>query len=198
MPSPYFKEAVPQYLVILEEAVVAPWAGKRIICIGDYADDLPEDFLTDREKAMIPNNLLYRYADRFTRPSPTSETNVGYCLRAYMYLMGSNLSTGMKKELKSMCFTPLIDPVLRNLTTKEYVRSTAVPSDINFGHILLLKICWTSDPSMSLGYRGDEDFHRGAWAGHRFDIASPEWVDSTWKDVSDAVVPKVAAIFRAG
>ncbi|KZV79620.1 hypothetical protein EXIGLDRAFT_846375 [Exidia glandulosa HHB12029] len=102
--------------------------------------------------------------------------------------------------------THLADTVLRNLTTKEYVRGEAFAQSLadaeaedwdirwDFGDLLAMRICWSYDPSASLAY--DRGITRGRWAGHRFDIvlkdALPHDADGNvlpeWTDVSDAIL----------
>ncbi|KZV84190.1 hypothetical protein EXIGLDRAFT_842415 [Exidia glandulosa HHB12029] len=100
----------------------------------------------------------------------------------------------------------LEDMVLRNLTTKEYVRGESFAQsladaeaenwfiDWDIGDILALRICWSSDSSAALSY--DRGITRGQWAGHRFDIVSkdalPHDADGNvlpeWTDVSDEIM----------
>ncbi|TWU73583.1 hypothetical protein ED733_004788 [Metarhizium rileyi] len=94
--------------------------------------------------------------------------------------------------------------ILRNLTTKEFVRSEAValkPQYIHgpnidvlgFGDVLLHRILW-SRPSGS-----SPDMYRGVWAGHRFDIvALAQHEDCTnkreWRDASHEIAQEIATI----
>ncbi|KAJ2878250.1 hypothetical protein FB639_003450, partial [Coemansia asiatica] len=85
--------------------------------------------------------------------------------------------------------------VLLNMTTNEYVRASDIPNkyDLNFGHIVILQACWSSDPSMSIHY--DKEIHRGPWAGHCFKITTIDNLDKDAKDVSTEVVSKVVDVF---
>ena len=41
---------------------------------------------------------------------------------------------------------------------------------LDFGEVVLARICWSSDPDT--GLKGDWQIHRGAWAENRFDIVT--------------------------
>ncbi|KAA8895874.1 hypothetical protein FN846DRAFT_967633 [Sphaerosporella brunnea] len=98
--------------------------------------------------------------------------------------------------------------VLRNLTTKEYVRHSVVcPSanasapfssyrGVGLGHFLLSRICWSSDPSTAMSWDG---IHRGIWAGHKFDITTIKAIegDDSWKDVSIEGYEELKAIWKS-
>ncbi|KAF8242141.1 hypothetical protein K440DRAFT_664940 [Wilcoxina mikolae CBS 423.85] len=87
--------------------------------------------------------------------------------------------------------------ILRNLTTKEFVAFADIndnPRDtllknkgMSFGHVLLRRICWSSDNSMAI-YNAPEDMHRGVWAGHCFDVVmGEEAAKEGFKDVGKEV-----------
>ncbi|KAF8058654.1 hypothetical protein FPV67DRAFT_1785724 [Lyophyllum atratum] len=103
--------------------------------------------------------------------------------------------------------------VLRNLTTKEYIRGAAVREAWNtpdmpylqalrFTHLLVLRITWSQDSSLSIPYEGPIQVHRGVWAGHRFDLSDITTVEdgqgtiNNWKDVSKVVIDELMAVFE--
>ncbi|KAF2095356.1 hypothetical protein NA57DRAFT_79085 [Rhizodiscina lignyota] len=105
--------------------------------------------------------------------------------------------------------------ILRNLTTKEYVRAEAIAIDpsrvsgpyidgIGFGEVVLSRICWSSEEQwFSDEYdwgRYEGDIHRGVWAGHAFDITTVsrhmEEAKEEWTDVSDEVAREIAALWE--
>ncbi|KAF8058662.1 hypothetical protein FPV67DRAFT_1455191 [Lyophyllum atratum] len=104
--------------------------------------------------------------------------------------------------------------VLRNLTTKEYIRGDAVHEaretpdmpylgDLTLLHLLLLRITWASDPSLAIPDVGAIESHRGAWAGHRFDFSDIRTVQDDeggaiddWKDVSKIAIDELVAVFE--
>ncbi|KAF8058666.1 hypothetical protein FPV67DRAFT_1657163 [Lyophyllum atratum] len=94
--------------------------------------------------------------------------------------------------------------VLRNLTTREYIRGDAVHKardrsylgGLCLSHLLILRIIWAADPSPSA-----IESHRGVWAGHRFDFTDIGTVQDHagraiggWKDVSKVVIDEFLAI----
>ncbi|KAF8058550.1 hypothetical protein FPV67DRAFT_1676125 [Lyophyllum atratum] len=103
--------------------------------------------------------------------------------------------------------------VLRNLTTKEYIRGDAVREAWNtpdmpylralrFTHLLVLRITWSQDSGLSIRYEGLIQVHRGVWAGHRFDFSGIETVQDGqgaidgWKDVSEVAIGELNAVFE--
>ncbi|KAF8074660.1 hypothetical protein FPV67DRAFT_1777489 [Lyophyllum atratum] len=103
--------------------------------------------------------------------------------------------------------------VLRNLTTKEYIRGDAIRQmwdtpvmpylkALRFLHLLVLRITWSSDSSLSIAYEGPIQVHRGVWAGHRFDFSEIKTVQGDegamgdWKDVSKVAIDELVAVFE--
>ncbi|KAF8058663.1 hypothetical protein FPV67DRAFT_1785727 [Lyophyllum atratum] len=103
--------------------------------------------------------------------------------------------------------------VLRNLTTKEYIRGAAICEAwdtpdlpylraLRFMHLLVLRITWSHDSSLNIRYYGPIEVHRGVWAGHRFDFVDIKTVEDEqgtigdWKDVSDDVIDELVAVFE--
>ncbi|KAL7894799.1 hypothetical protein HDV64DRAFT_258513 [Trichoderma sp. TUCIM 5745] len=101
--------------------------------------------------------------------------------------------------------------ILRNLTTKEYVRSEAIAlrpeyirgPDIDvlgFGEVVLSRICWSTSDSVSMA--DTSNISRGVWAGHRFDITTvarhrDETKEADWRDVSQEVASEIAGIWES-
>ena len=109
-------------------------------------------------------------------------------------------------------FYPTDSPwILRNLTTKEFVRSEAIAlkpeyihgpdiDALGFGHVVLSRICWSTSDNTSMSYDGD--IHRGIWAGHRFDITTlarhkDNSKGNEWKDVSEEVMEEISKIWES-
>ncbi|KAG5641808.1 hypothetical protein DXG03_004150 [Asterophora parasitica] len=103
--------------------------------------------------------------------------------------------------------------VLRNLTSKEFIRGDAIRDiwnkpkyrfmrNIRFNHALIIRITWSSDSSLAMGYTGPIELHRGKWSGHRFDLSdinsvrNEEGVIDGWKDVSQEVLNEVVEIWK--
>ena len=108
--------------------------------------------------------------------------------------------------------------ILRNLTTREYVRSEAIAikpeciqgpyiKGVGFGEVVWSRICWSADPSCSMA--NTDNIHRGPWAGHCFDITTLDrhlqrspYSDSSdggseWKDISEEMATWVEKIWRS-
>lgn len=72
------------------------------------------------------------------------------------------------------------------------------------GTLLLLHICWSSDPNTSMGYSGDA-LRRGSWAGDRFEFTRKHVLGSRleqekgkWQDVSKEAMRLFEEVFEAG
>jgi hypothetical protein len=102
--------------------------------------------------------------------------------------------------------------VLRNLTTKQFVRSEAIAlkeefirgpdiSVLGFGEVVLSRICWSS--SNAFGIEEPANICRGIWAGHCFDITTlAKHQEETrngggWTDASDEVAKEIATIWES-
>ncbi|KAJ2996327.1 hypothetical protein NUW58_g999 [Xylaria curta] len=100
--------------------------------------------------------------------------------------------------------------ILRNLTTKQIVRSDAIALSpdyirgpeirfLGFGEVVMSRICWSTSPSVSM--TDTTNISRGVWAGHCFDITTlsrheAETREEEWRDVSDEVVGEIASIWE--
>ena len=110
---------------------------------------------------------------------------------------------------------PWTEWILCSWTAAEYVRASAVAkltgsackgpwttSQLGLGHVLITQICWSSDGSTSLEYRGP--VHRGRWACHHVAITTidelsrnPSFTSKKkWRDVTDRVLKEVVKIWR--
>ncbi|KAI9474895.1 hypothetical protein BX667DRAFT_340408 [Coemansia mojavensis] len=177
--------------------LLSPWAGKRIICVGKYGKDYPENVLTEKEKAIMSEKSLYNYADNFSCAYVYDESYYYKCPRVYKYCYGSSVLMFILKR-----FMAILSPVSRdeaklvllNMTTNEYVRKSRILPEygFGFGHIILLHACWSSN--LSTGIYCEEEIHRGPWAGHRFEITSIDLVNQDATDVSDIIVPRIKSI----
>jgi hypothetical protein len=211
----------------------APWADFEIACTGTYLEDLPESFDKDN---MALDSVTRRYglagttmARRFNwtawseykRPKESQQDEWHSALRAHHITAAIPGSYWVKLEEDVSCsklFPNLTSKglgwVLRNQTTKEYVRICAsserkedyivnVPSArwLRLDDVLIMRICWTT----RFSYEEREDIkkglylYRGKWAGHRFDIVMQE--DSLaktdgWKDITAEIVSEAQKLRR--
>jgi hypothetical protein len=99
--------------------------------------------------------------------------------------------------------------LLRNLTAQETVSSERLgdlvaqcssASPLSLDEVLLMRTAWTSYPSYGDPTNGPMKYHKGAWAGHCFDIVPVGSLTSKndtprWTDVTEVVV-KEAEILR--
>ncbi|KAJ7718385.1 hypothetical protein B0H14DRAFT_3011301 [Mycena olivaceomarginata] len=213
------------YRHIEMHAARSSWAGDRIICIGDYLDDndLPDNVFTPAEEAYFlgeeDHYTLYDYPFQCIS-RPRCSFNVADVF------MHAKIFTRMERAWGELqIFYALVNrqytapeptqPVLRNLSRHQYVRESALvrwkdgmlaemeeARRVGFGEIVLSRISFSSDSSVSMRYAGD--IHRGVWAGDRFDIVGSEWLEgldvdtaAAWVDVSDEVLKEVEGIWRS-
>jgi hypothetical protein len=109
-----------------------------------------------------------------------------------------------QEEEEAATLTAMEEPVnpkiqlLRNLTTCQYVFKDKLPSGITLGHIVLMRICWSSDSSTSIaggGYLAD-----GVWAGHKFDIVDVDtldYMDGQWEDVTEDIRDEIQDLWSS-
>ncbi|OCK90623.1 uncharacterized protein K441DRAFT_689361 [Cenococcum geophilum 1.58] len=210
---------------------LGPWAGKRILCVGDYveAGDHPPGLFTEDEERSMENkekeeerpmtlaNWAYVYATISVKFPTTLFTQL---LSKNYYKQYCRMSGSDRSEVRKIVnpefsqFYPKDQPwILRNLKTREYVRSDAIAlrpeyihgpniDVIGFGEVVLSRICWSSDPSVNIdGRKYNRNIHRGIWAGHCFDITTraqhEERVNEEWKDVSEEVAKEIANIWES-
>jgi hypothetical protein len=205
---------------------LGPWRGESIISVGDYveAGDHPPGLFTEDERSemqqlldegrlMTLYNCTCEYAEIDVRSPPTllSQLVSKDYFKHYCRMSDPDSSDIIETvDPKFSQFYPEDVPwILRNLTTQEYVRSDVIalkPEHIRgpnidflgFGEVVLSRICWSSDPSVSMMYDGN--IHRGVWAGHCFDITTrarhEQDVKEEWKDVSEEVAREIASIWE--
>ncbi|KAG5641810.1 hypothetical protein DXG03_004152 [Asterophora parasitica] len=131
------------------------------------------------------------------------DLDTAYVLRDLISISAITLPGTDIKKLYSGAY------VLRNLTSKEFIRGDAIRDlwkkyrfmrHTRFNHVLIIRITWSSDPSLSFEYEGPIQIHRGKWAGHRFDLSevtsvrNEEGVLEGWKDVSWEVLNELITI----
>ncbi|KAK4142555.1 uncharacterized protein C8A04DRAFT_29832 [Dichotomopilus funicola] len=115
--------------------------------------------------------------------------------------------------VKQATYFPEDQPwILRNLTTKEFVRAEAIalkPEYIHgphidvlgFGQIVMSRVGWSTSNSVSMK-NPDNIMTRGVWAGHRFDITTvarheDETRAEEWKDASEEVAEATFGIWES-
>ncbi|KAI0722523.1 hypothetical protein C8Q76DRAFT_364549 [Earliella scabrosa] len=204
------------HLLRLLRAIHAPWAGSRIICLGEYTDDdseLPAGFLTDAEKHKIATTEI----DGVGEPDEYSKCLSLYACELYRKSYGRGRSRddewaywGELREAREMYRKDgdaqgLLEldmfNALYRYTKPTYPAGVAVLCNLSkaeFGLIngLMARICWATDPSISLccGKAYEERFVKGPWAGDRFCITTVKEMGrlkigagKEWKDVTEEV-----------
>ncbi|KAI7826430.1 hypothetical protein BX661DRAFT_184013 [Kickxella alabastrina] len=171
------------------------WAGCRIICVGDYIEDYPPGVLTASEEAELSEKNLFRLADDFGEDCSYEDPMSSFCERV-LFSGHYGLARELLPKYKIMSQQDK-SYILRNLTTKEYVRAEAFHDTLakfNIGDLILSRICWSSDDSVAMV--NNVDIHRGLWAGHRLDVSTKDTVDDTWKDATDKSYEWVKSIYE--
>lgn len=193
---------------------LAPWAGERIICVGNQCDprDYPPGLLNPTEEAEIrelngvydPDSFSINHTYKEVGgPSLSQELQRRFQEYEAQHSMSSadrtEIMTGLKPEVLE--FYPNDQQwILRNLTTKEYVRGEVIALNDEFLHgphinvfgfaeVLITRIAWSKGP---IRRKRGPNMSPGKWAGHRFDITpfayhERDTKDGEWKDVSDEV-----------
>ncbi|KAJ2764958.1 hypothetical protein IWQ57_004971, partial [Coemansia nantahalensis] len=116
---------------------VMSWAGKRIITLGKYADDVPENLLTEEEDEELyinfpeKNYVINEHSFVLLLGEATSE----FYPKTHRFLEARHMTARLRTDdsswlhfsLKCLIRPPIIQPtdaVLRNLTLKQYYRSS--------------------------------------------------------------------------
>ena len=159
---------------ILCDLIENEWAGNRLICIGDYLNptDLP---------ASIQQDDLHIYAESDVTPKSLSYGVVQEDFEQWSYEEEETATPSATQESVNRK-----NRVLRNLTTSQYVLEAKLQCGITLGHIVLMRISWSSESST--GIPGGEYLTKGDWAGHEFDIVDAgmlEVMDGEWEDVTE-------------
>ncbi|KAI1413719.1 hypothetical protein F5Y13DRAFT_189154 [Hypoxylon sp. FL1857] len=153
----------------------------------------------DVDVERMARNLWYRCLDRD---------------RAYRHGKDSALVLNRDEmEVKLPYYFPEDQPwILRNLTTKEFVRAESIAlkpefirgpniEGLGFGDIVAMRIFWTSSKPRKMG--DVENIHKGVWAGHRLDVTTlrrheeeTEEEREAWSDIGEEVAKEAASIWE--
>ncbi|KAF3484336.1 uncharacterized protein GIQ15_03660 [Arthroderma uncinatum] len=217
-------------------AYLGAWAGTPIVCVGDgtcrgrnvtYPQGLllPED-IDELQEGLnldeLEDDLLDEFAGRPVNLYDIADTRydiiedhgvsfpqdlLGVALDfTHKYPRPADILRVANPE-PSYFYPANQDWVLRNLTTQEFVRPTAIAlhkshirgpfiDKLGYGEVILSRICWSTDDFTSMTGEG---IHQGVWAGHALDIVPSTYLDSggPWKDISDEVAEDVAEIWKS-
>ncbi|TFK53816.1 hypothetical protein OE88DRAFT_1285046 [Heliocybe sulcata] len=210
----YFIEAVGRH--------TAHWGGDRVICVGDYAEDLPDGILSKEEMDNLETDSawdgsLYHYA---WEEYDDYELQIRSLLVRVKGHIASLQSSPSEMKAWQQLITPLEELldvywtrqdylrddqwILCNLSQKEYARGAylkeMVGDALSLGDVVLSQICWSQDPSTALRYKGN--IYQGRWAGDRFAVYNRDVFEGRddrqdWEDVSQKVIGETLAIRRA-
>ncbi|KAK4125175.1 hypothetical protein N657DRAFT_594145 [Parathielavia appendiculata] len=237
--SRHFWSIARLYLHAHNESFLGQWAGSSIVCAGPNTqpDDFPPGMFSAEELDRLRQK--WASAHRNNDDSGNGSTDEPFNLFTVSALFkrrtlcdvmhesslvfercmdrggGSHYDPAFWATLpelivKESTYFPQDEPwVLRNLTTREFVRSrdlgvTQNPFggpemlDCSFGTIVLSRIWWSSDDE----HVSFPNCPRGAWAGHRLDITTlTKHQDTTnaaeWSDISKEVEREYVAVWKS-
>ncbi|KAK6434587.1 hypothetical protein LTR95_009230 [Oleoguttula sp. CCFEE 5521] len=182
-----------------------PWAGDRIVHIGEYAASVPPrcpDFVSIQSFNTVPHlrddkeaalrNPLYALVDDDAPPAHCSDCPTLITLSDYVRPEDLMLYIRLLKSLMR-AWAERGQDVLRNLTTMEYVLAESVSRTsarnygvYDLGDIVVMFTRWSEDSSFPRHEAG----RHSRWAGCRFDIIDEaDFEDKEgWRNVSDDMV----------
>lgn len=202
---------------------IAPWAGHRIVCLGDKHTDLadyPLGMLSKDEEEEMAQGLARDDVPVSLRVSDLQACPVDLSIIARLkYEYGKfnfdhNLVPHVlgisAEEIRQTYFPDHQKWVLRNLTAHEFVRSETVAGnseqngpyfkDLGFEQIIRSRILWSSS-SLNTEFNG-RSLNRGIWAGHCLEITTLDHhikslrSDVAWKDISEDAVEDIIQLVR--
>lgn len=181
----------------------APWAGDRLIYVGAEVSSYPYGIATDEEQHEWEGHgakAMYRLADAILPEKMRFEGDerAGERPRTLMRRVEHRLTDddrGIVKRLLQRRMLSITDPssspVLRNLTTRQYIRDEVIANSdhaYSLGEVIVTFALWFDADSPTLLSQ------KGEWAGHRFDIATVADVAEGWTDVSATAVNNLQKI----
>ncbi|KAJ6099712.1 hypothetical protein N7467_001247 [Penicillium canescens] len=153
----------------LPDQLSVVWAGTQLICIGDYLN--PDD---------LPATIQQDNLHLISAESDSYEEEEAATL------------TAMEESVNRK------NRVLRNLTTSQYVLEDKLRCGVTIGHIVLMRICWSSESST--GIPGGEYLAKGDWAGHEFDIVDADMLENMngeWENVTEDTRDEVQVLWSS-
>ncbi|KAH6977654.1 hypothetical protein EDB80DRAFT_757397 [Ilyonectria destructans] len=239
--SQYFWTFARDHIHAYYMSFLGRWAGKNIVCVGEDVKpgDYPPGLFSVEELDTLQQTTTNVLVDddyieyvvcnqpftlyHFALPSVSNMEKVvdlgAESLRIYSHCRdrAKHQDPAFQARRSEILVTkstymPQDQPwILRNLTTKEFVRSEDIALKpryihgpnidvLGFGEVVLSRICWST--SSSVGMNDTTNISRGLWAGHRFDITTlARHEDDTngtgWSDVSDGVAREIADIWES-
>ncbi|OJD11016.1 hypothetical protein AJ78_08129 [Emergomyces pasteurianus Ep9510] len=213
---------------------LGPWAGTPVICVGDESDEdgkYPDGLLSTEDLDELVEGLDVEELEDGMREEYANKPVNLYSIANARYAPIAEIDTGFPHDLfglaldirrmwpnpadiirianpEPLSFYPRSEEwVLRNLTTHEFVRPSAIALDqkyicgpfikgLGYGEVILSKVCWSTNDFTSVA---GEPLNQGAWAGHALDIVPATYLDdkNPWKDISDEIAHEMAEIWRS-
>ncbi|KAE9402987.1 hypothetical protein BT96DRAFT_1017232 [Gymnopus androsaceus JB14] len=197
-----------RYLSLSTKLQHQSWAGSRLICLGDYAEDLPTGFITSSDLEQMDEILGYPTISEDSDDGPRElalfyRFYQSYCSRPERYLTICGPTERRRSfldffytpyiprrvsdwvSLEERCFVPKPKPedcwMLRNLSKKEFVIKAKHEGRWHgLIQALYTLITWSNDPSISMACEDEvsEAIIRGPWAGDRIDVTLKSIHDS--------------------
>ncbi|KDQ16494.1 hypothetical protein BOTBODRAFT_173016 [Botryobasidium botryosum FD-172 SS1] len=193
----YLLAAGQDILCALLKARETQWAGDRIVCIGDYAqnNDLPQGMLTTAEMQgllafesdEVPRNL-YGFADKkYQKPREYDkgwvETNeFGRKLQPYTNGSASIACKALERSNPTIVYSATFP---------------GANTMYDFGTIHLTRICWLS---ANVWEHNGKFLDCGVWAGDRFEITTMDAMHErinkgeAWDDISASMLEDIRTI----
>ena len=235
----YFWTFARDYVHSFYMSFLGRWAGKSIVCVGEYVkpDDYPPGLFSAEEQDALRGKeidvrvdaddfgltwrkkpiTLYHFAvptisdlENFVDLETISSRVFSHCTERSKHEDPAFQAIHSEIVVTESNYFPQDQPwILRNLTTREFIRSEAIALKpryirgpnicvLGFGEVVISRICWST--SSSVGIKDPTNISRGVWAGHRFDITTlarheDETNGTGWSDVSDEVMREIADIW---
>ncbi|KIL71495.1 hypothetical protein M378DRAFT_155074 [Amanita muscaria Koide BX008] len=160
---------------------LGPWAGDRLITIGDDMKECPEGMLTKAEEDEI---------NEWVSQQKEGQTYFDFVEKKYHIGRIADEDTITAPDGQIV--------ILRNLSKRVYVREQdllryqedeGVKETWGFDQLILINTAWSNDSSCGL----ESDLIPGSWAGDRFDITVLKNIDpELWKDVTEQEAKNMA------
>ncbi|KAI1662791.1 hypothetical protein F4813DRAFT_10876 [Daldinia decipiens] len=176
-------------------AFEAPWAGDRLIFVGDHAQGFPPN-CKDYENGNMPEIEID--PENEITPEMVHKNPLYYGINRCIRLPRGSMEEQMKEQIGDCPDIQLLlrlatmirshpgskrPGVLRNLTKQQYVLDSKLAESkypVSLVEAIVVRTQWTRDISDADGI---DD-----WVGDRFDIRSIEHIPEGWTDVSDETI----------
>lgn len=205
-------------------ASLALWAGEELVCAGNCSEpgDFPPGVFNQPRSKQAEGTKASRNTPMDLYSMGVTYTKVGgpslsQTLREWFqqYQIKHPFSKADHAEVM-MGLQPQVTEfyprdqawILRNLTTKEYVRGEVIALKegfirgpqidvLGFSEVLVARIYWSTQAE-----KVNRNLSRGKWAGHQFDITSFQYHEHNiegekWTDVSNEVLRELDVIFSS-